>query len=153
MSIKELLFYTARREPPPTTQREAAFLHAAKVALKPKKNGDSHPLCTLNFKGSLEYFPLPFPGSGSPDKPACCHMLPGISGLCQQTLLGYRGREPSFPVGSEFHTGNCLWTPQSSHCLIHKTPRKTKTHTHYKGKWRVRVRKFKCYMLCCLFLS
>lgn len=87
MSIKELLFYTAQ-ENPPTTRREAAFLHGAKVAPKTKKNGDNHPLCTLNFKGSLEYFPLPFPGSGSADKPACCHMLPGISGLCQQTLLG-----------------------------------------------------------------
>lgn len=46
--IKEPLFYAAQGKPP-TTHRK----HIAKVAPKPKR-GFRHPLCTLNFKGSLE---------------------------------------------------------------------------------------------------
>lgn len=50
-----IIRHCSRDTPPsPTTQREAAFLHALKVAVKPRKNGDKHPVCTLEFKGSLE---------------------------------------------------------------------------------------------------
>lgn len=98
------------------TQRKAALPHGAKVA--PNPNSDS--LATLSahvtLKAALNNFLQPFPGLRQRSEPAChrsqsSHAPWHLGALPANPPGLQRGCEPTSPLGSEFLTGNCLWTP------------------------------------------